>query len=113
LLRWITDLGPIADCGRCVRSLPDHLAWLDDKSLLGSELSGLLQKIYRNRVPLQQRFVSLAPGPGNPDFPHEANYPAMKADLGLQLLAVFRFWNVIEYWYPYRDLIGSGWDDVL
>ena len=103
---------------RCVGALPNHLAsvpdlsWLKDKTLLGSELSEMLQRTYVNRVPSQQWYVSLAPV-GNPEFPHEANYPAMNIEFVLRTLAVFRFWNVIEYWYPYRDLIGASWDDVL
>ena len=27
--------------------------------------------------------------------------------------ALYRFWNIIEYWFPYRDVIGGNWDDVL
>ena len=23
------------------------------------------------------------------------------------------FWNIIEYWYPYRDIVGESWDSVL
>ena len=34
-------------------------------------------------------------------------------DAGYQLLAVYRFWNVIEYWFPYKDLIGADWNAVL
>ena len=30
-----------------------------------------------------------------------------------RLLALFRYWNVIDYFYPYKDLIGSDWNDVL
>jgi hypothetical protein len=30
-----------------------------------------------------------------------------------RLLGLFRFWNVINYFYPYKDLIGGNWDDVL
>lgn len=30
-----------------------------------------------------------------------------------RLLALFRFWNIINYVYPYKDLIGRPWDDVL
>jgi hypothetical protein len=26
---------------------------------------------------------------------------------------LYRFWNIIEYWFPYRDLIGGSWDDEL
>jgi C-terminal processing protease CtpA/Prc len=119
IFRWIADLGPITECLRCVPPLPNDavlspdLGWLNDKNLLGNELSDLLRRIYLNRVTSQQWYVSLAPGTRNPEFPHEAVYPAMNADFGLQLLAVFRFWNAIEYWFPYRDVIGANWDDVL
>ena len=30
-----------------------------------------------------------------------------------RLLALFRFWNVINYFYPYKDLIGDSWETVL
>ena len=120
MFRWITDLGGIPECGvRCVGPLPNDvelppdLGWLGDKTLLGSELSDLLRKIYLNRVPLQQWYVSLAPFIHNPEFKREAVYPAMSRDFGLQILSIFRFWNAIEYWFPYRDVIGVNWDDVL
>ena len=34
-------------------------------------------------------------------------------DAGYQLLALYRFWNIIEYWFPYRDLLDEDWDKVL
>jgi C-terminal processing protease CtpA/Prc len=30
-----------------------------------------------------------------------------------RLLALFRFWNVISYFAPYKDLIGTDWDTIL
>ena len=78
-----------------------------------SELSDLLRRIYLNCVPSQQWYVSIAPPIRILQFQHEAAYPAMSADFGLQILAVFRFWNAVEYWFPYRDVIGTNWDDVL
>jgi C-terminal processing protease CtpA/Prc len=30
-----------------------------------------------------------------------------------RLLALFRFWNVINYFFPYKDLTGTDWNDVL
>lgn len=30
-----------------------------------------------------------------------------------RLLALFRFWNVIEYFFPYKHLIDSPWNEVL
>ena len=30
-----------------------------------------------------------------------------------RLLALFRFWNVINYFFPYKNLIGDSWETVL
>ncbi|HEX8738237.1 MAG TPA: S41 family peptidase, partial [Pyrinomonadaceae bacterium] len=30
-----------------------------------------------------------------------------------RLLALFRYWTVINYFYPYKDLIDKPWDEVL
>jgi C-terminal processing protease CtpA/Prc len=30
-----------------------------------------------------------------------------------RLLAAFRFWNVIHYFFPYKHLIGEDWDAIL
>ncbi len=30
-----------------------------------------------------------------------------------QLLGVFRFWNIINQYFPYKNLIEKSWDDVL
>ena len=30
-----------------------------------------------------------------------------------RLLALFRFWNVIQYFYPYKNLTGSDWKTIL
>ena len=47
-------------------------------------------------------------------FDHEPAYAALELpDAGYQLLALYRFWNIIEYWFPYRDLIDEDWDGVL
>jgi C-terminal processing protease CtpA/Prc len=120
LVEWIDALGPIAECKQCVlfeRSnlhLAPHIEWIRDAKWLGADLSGRLQAIHRNRVPAQQFFVSLAPNIGNAVFENELAYAQVKfPDTGFQILAIFRFWNMIEYWFPYRDLIDEDWDAVL
>ncbi len=45
-----------------------------------------------------------------PESSHaEMTYPSAE----YRLLALFRFWNIINYVHPYKDLIGRPWDDVL
>ena len=44
----------------------------------------------------RQFYVSLVPNIGNPSFEHEPAYPTLKLpDAGYQLLALYRFWNII------------------
>jgi len=116
---WIAALGAVPPCNPCA-SLADtdiHLrppvAWLTD-DVLGSELAATLRVIYRNRPSQAQFYVSLQPMVGNPSFDHEPAYGALKLpDAGYQLLTLYRFWNIVEYWFPYRDVIGTNWDDEL
>ncbi|MGO9230973.1 MAG: S41 family peptidase [Bryobacteraceae bacterium] len=121
LAKWVAALGKIGDCQPCSQldekelQLRPDLTWIDSEDLLGSDLSRMLQAIYRNRPANGKQFyVSMVPGIGNPAFQHELGYTAVKLpDAGLQLLALFRFWNIVEYWFPSRDLIGENWDRVL
>jgi C-terminal processing protease CtpA/Prc len=120
LAKWIAQLGPVKPCA-CVKldekeiHLHPRLAWLADNKLLGNELSASLQSIHANRpVSTQQFYVSKAPQVGNPSFDHELSYQSIKLpDAGFQILALYRFWNIIEYWFPYRDVVPDDWDKVL
>lgn len=47
---------------------------------------------------------------GDADRPYaQMQYPSRE----YRLLALFRAWNVIDKFFPYRDLIGPGWDSLL
>jgi C-terminal processing protease CtpA/Prc len=119
--KWIATLGAVNECAMCAKLdetnlyLKPDLAWISDEKQLGTGLSQDLQRIVRNRSASGNRFfVSLAPGVGNPVFDHEPPYPRIKLpDAGFQILALYRFWNIIEYWYPYRDIVGENWDEIL
>jgi C-terminal processing protease CtpA/Prc len=120
LLHWIAGLGLVAACNPCAKleesnlyMRPD-LGWIDDESRLGKDLCQTLRSIRDNRAGGSQFYVSLAPVVGNPSFCHELDYEGLKLpDPGFQLLALYRFWNIIEYWFPYRDVMGEDWDKVL
>jgi len=120
LLRWIDSLGMVEDCASCthlnastVEVKPD-LGWIDDQATLGAELSERLRHIYVNRAGAQQFYVSLAQGVGNPLFDHKPSYASIKfPDAGFQLLALFRFWNIMQYWAPYRVVADENWPEVL
>jgi hypothetical protein len=120
LHKWVSDLGPIAECNPCAPAsqdvhLPADLDWINDQSALGAELSAALRRVHSNRPAAGTHFfVALAPGVQNPVFQNEPAYASITAsDAGYQLLALYRFWNIIQYWFPYRDVIGERWDGVL
>jgi C-terminal processing protease CtpA/Prc len=121
LLKWIHGLGPVTACQPCAKleigdiHLKPKTEWINDETRLGPDLSKALRSIHTNRSASGKQFyVALVPGVANPEFHHELDYPDMKPDdAGLMLLATFRFWNIIEYWFPYRDVLGENWDDVL
>jgi C-terminal processing protease CtpA/Prc len=120
LLKWITGLGAVGACNPCAKldesdlHLRPELDWLSDEALLGAELSKSLRSIAANRLPGKQYFVSLMPNVRNPSFDHESAYAGLKLpDAGFQILALYRFWNIIEYWSPYRDVLGENWAAVL
>jgi len=43
----------------------------------------------------------------------EKTYKDKNGDVNYRLLSLFRAWNVIEYFYPYKYSTSKKWDDVL
>ncbi|WP_300685798.1 S41 family peptidase [Chryseobacterium sp.] len=59
-------------------------------------------------------YIDFVPDAGNPIFKNEESYNRMQwDDDGMKLLALFRYWNSINYFFPYKDIIGKDWDSVL
>ena len=122
LLTWIDSLGPVPPCEPCAQVpraglylfLSPDIAWIQDTALLGEPLSRQLQAIHTARPTFGQFFVSLFPGVGNPVLEHEPAYPRLCfPDPGFQLLPLFRFWNILQYWSPNRIVAGQDWPAVL
>ena len=120
LVKWIDTLDPIGQCSACasapsgeLNEKPD-LDWIRDTQTLGTELSRRLQNIYLNRTPGSQLYIGWNPGAHNPTFRHEPGYDNIHLpDAGYQILALFRWWNIMQYWAPYRDVAAQNWPSVL
>ncbi len=121
MLKWTVALGTVTPCQPCAEVKQSNLAmrpdvaWLEDIQLLGMELSHSLVEIYRNRPANGRQFyLDIAAPILNPQFKHELGYGDLKfPDAGFQLLALYRFWNIMEYWSPNRGIIGENWTQVL
>ncbi len=118
--QWVASLGDVPGCTACASleesdlHLRPPLTWLTDDAL-GSELAGTLRAIHRSRsADGRQFYLSLVQGIGNPSFDHELSYASLKLpDAGYQLLSLYRLWNIVEYWFPYRDLLEQSWENEL
>jgi hypothetical protein len=117
---WVRGMGDVPSCRTCITladgdlHLRPEMDWIGDEEVVGRDLAGLLRTIYRDRSGGRQFYVSQVPAVGNPVFEHELGYAGLKfPDAGYQLLAVYRFWNVINYWYPNRNVLDQNWSQVL
>lgn len=119
LLTWIRKLGEIPECNSCNRETPEDaklkpdLVWMNGNTL-SSTLKEKLTHIYKNRNQERHYYISLAPGIGNPQFKNENSYAHFAyPDAGFRLLALYRYWNIIHYFFPYKHLIEENWNDIL
>ena len=89
------------------------LSWINS-SYLGEKLTSQLLELkdaYRSE---NGYYVKLFAGTGNPEFKHEKPYANLKfPDAGYRLLSLFRYWNIIQYFFPYKNLIEENWNGVL
>ncbi len=116
LANWINALGELPPCQRC-KSTAEAALVLPDQFWhswgLSAELSQLLARVFNSELPSRHYWVRPEPNVGNPFF-NEKSYTNVKhEDSGFRLLALFRLWNIIQYYSPYRDLVEQPWEQVL
>ena len=118
LLSWIESLGEVNKCETCdsTRSevfIRPESDWIN-KSVVLVALNKKLRYIYDNRNQGKNYYVKIVPGIGNPEFRNENSYSTMTyPDAGYRLLALFRYWNAINYFYPHKYLIDKNWSSTL
>ena len=120
-------MGMISDAGPYFR-MPDNtwndslnmnvnLCWLDH-SFISQPIKQELRKIASLKVYLPSRYV------GNQDprnyenalgFDNEKDYPdfIVTQSYKLRMLALFRYWNVVYYFFAFKHLMDQSWDVVL
>jgi hypothetical protein len=118
LCKWIDALG-------YVPALPDDpvpentfrltsMVWMQQQPVgyeLGKRLQFIVQNNYREGDGYYMHQMKIG---SNPDLTNEFQYKNVKGeDGGMRMLALFRYWNAIEYLYPSKYLTADNWDTVL
>ncbi len=91
------------------------LAWIQD-TIFSNTVNSLLDTIRVRFRPQSNHYVSQAFPVGNPSFSNDKQYYSNTGSYPneeYRLLALFRYWNIINYFYPYKYMMDQNWDSTL
>lgn len=121
LLTLVQNLGPVKPCISCDKTDTSasvfrqnlDLTWLADTTLFTAPLREQLHLVAMNPNQRSNRYVHWNPLRNRLEF----NVPAYSAmafpNETYRLVGLIRYWNIIEYFYPGKYLIGRDWSQVL
>lgn len=118
---WIDKLGEVKKCKKCAQNKDYEyfeknfdLNWIKDNTIFTNELSERLAYIEQNRHQGKKYYVSSNGKIGNIGVTNEIDYKGFDwNDENLRLLTLFRYWNIVEYFYPYKYQTDTNWGEVL
>jgi len=119
LFRWIYAIGARKPCTSCKQRNSDEpfqknfdLSWTRS-SKFSNELKEAFRDIENNRFEVNHFYI----GQGNSGQFEPKNEPQqidlIWKDENQRLLVLFRYWNYIEYFHPYKYKTDQDWNDVL
>lgn len=92
----------------------EDLSWIQDTQVFTEELSRRLYSVQQYRDTRHPAGVKYRPYVFNADFSGEQAYKEMRYPSGeYRLLALFRYWNMVQYFFPYRYAMQKNWMQVL
>ncbi|WP_034921678.1 S41 family peptidase [Gillisia sp. CAL575] len=116
IIDWINSLGKVEECTKCEPAnknafLNPDLEWINNQN---EELKNELFHIYNNRSQAKHYYIGMTANVGNPNFKNENPYSNMSfPDDGFRLLSLYRYWNMINYFFPYKHLMDEDWNKKL
>lgn len=116
LEKWINSLGKVkpykAEISNDEIDYFDKnfdLSWTQNSELFSKSLSQKLKFIEQNKIQGKQYYVERGT-----EFVNEVEYDLFDdKDKNFRLLALFRFWNYVEYFFPYKYQMDQNWDLTL
>lgn len=92
-----------------------EFSWIKNRQVLGDNLADYLENLSMVKVTDNDNGYAVF---GEENIINVSSDSFMDnsikyEDTGMRLLGLFRYWNVIEYFYPYKNLMDEDWDQVL
>lgn len=125
IFEWINSLGEVKSSVNLLErsSKNDYFdknlgfAWFKNRKFFSKELSEKLETIEVNRFQGPNFYVSFQttnPNASPLQFTNEVKYSKFEwSDKKMRLLALFRYWNYVAYFFPYKYQMDENWDKVL
>ena len=92
------------------------LNWLDHP-IFAEKVKVQLDTVKTRFRPQNNFYVGQVSGASNPTFGTDDQFYQWGVDQypeeEYRLLALFRYWNIINYFYPYKNIIDQNWDSTL
>lgn len=114
---WIDGLGKVEICKTCnVKNDKKYflknfdLSWTDDENTFSRNVIEKLNFIEKNRNTNAQYYVNSVPNTGQINLTNEINYSEEFPESNIQLVELFRYWNLVEYFFPYKYKTDQKWD---
>ncbi|MDX6190262.1 S41 family peptidase [Flavobacterium sp. Fl-318] len=119
-LDWIENLGAVKVCKSCSAVSKKKrfdknfdLSWTQDANLFTADLSKKLKYIEENRFQGTNYYVTTT-STKNIKIRNEVKYDHFEfPDPNYRLVGLFKYWNTVEYFFPYKYLTDQNWNDVL
>jgi carboxyl-terminal processing protease len=117
--RWISDLSKLKKNAK--RTPPTNailsnyeFSWLKDTSVFTKQVTALLLQVQNNTRAknhyVKSKFFGLAAASYVNEEPYkDSTYPSKE----MRLLTLARYWNIVNYFYPYKYLTDTYWQNVL
>lgn len=116
MLDWINSFGDISKYPKAKNKSKNtfskqNLDWI---STMIKDIS-LKEKLYQVHERRNQgEHFYVGSDPETPTFPNEDPYTSLAfPDDGFRLLSLYKYWNIINYYFPYKHLTDKNWDKVL
>ncbi|MEO9891691.1 S41 family peptidase [Aurantibacter sp.] len=119
---WIESLGEIKPCKKCdtekdIQYFDKNfdLNWINNKQIFTTELSEKLKYVELNRHQGEKHYVAYyKKKPKAIYIDNELDYKGFDwQDENFRILALFRYWNIVEYFFPAKYQTDTNWDVIL
>jgi len=120
LLFMLNQAGEMGSSSAALPNVPDSLnnnsdlGWIHNP-IFSDPVKAILETIRDRFRPQSNVYVGEAWAGGNPTFDNDDKYYSDEdfPNESKRILALFRYWNIIHYFFPYKYIMDQNWDTTL